>query len=169
MSQKLKDKGTLQRSWKQRLLLALAIIFFNTSGRVPPLHRGAVAPREDLRVHVVQPAGRQAEVLQEAREADVARGREAMQGGAHGNILDIQYFLCFIYSINLKVWMIFFHQRVYLFTIIKEYLLNTNNALFFSEFSWVKHFVCAALRSFFATIFSIIYYIPIYQKVQTFY
>jgi len=70
----------------------LAIIFFNISGRVPPLHRGAVAAREDLRVHVVQPAGRQAEVLQEAREADVARGGKAMQGGAHGKLLDI-YFL----------------------------------------------------------------------------
>ncbi len=50
------------------------------SGRVPPLHRGAVAAREDLRVHVVQPAGRQAEVLQEAREADVTRGGAQMQG-----------------------------------------------------------------------------------------
>ncbi len=50
------------------------------SGRVPPLHRGAVAAREDLRVHVVQPAGRQAEVLQEAREADVTRGGAKMQG-----------------------------------------------------------------------------------------
>ncbi len=53
---------------------------FLCSGRVPPLHRGAVAPREDLRVHVVQPAGGQAEVLQEAREADVARGGAPMQG-----------------------------------------------------------------------------------------
>ncbi len=38
---------------------------------------------------MVQPAGRQAEVLQEAREADVARGGEAMQRGTHGNIQNL--------------------------------------------------------------------------------
>ena len=54
------------------------------AGRVPPVHRGAAAVRQVVRVHVVQPAGGQAEVLQEAREADVNGGRAALQGRASG-------------------------------------------------------------------------------------
>ena len=65
-------------------LASLVNFIFNVSGRVPPVHRGAVAAREDVRVHLVQPAGRQEEILQEAREENVTRGGETMQGGAHG-------------------------------------------------------------------------------------
>ena len=54
------------------------------SGRVPPVHRGPAAAREVVCVHVVQPAGGQEEVLQEAREEDVPRGGAQVQGGAHG-------------------------------------------------------------------------------------
>ena len=42
-------------------------------GRVPPVHRGAAAVRALLRIHVVQPAGRQEKVLQEAREENEPR------------------------------------------------------------------------------------------------
>ena len=59
-------------------------IFSLLSGRVPPVHRGPAAAREVLCVHVVQPAGGQEEVLQEAREEDVPRGGAQVQGGAHG-------------------------------------------------------------------------------------
>ena len=63
---------------------ALTFSFSPISGRVPPVHRGPAAAREVVRVHVVQPAGGQEEVLQEAREEDVPRGGAQVQGGAHG-------------------------------------------------------------------------------------
>ena len=63
---------------------------FPFAGRVPPLHRGAPAAREGLRLHLVQPAGGQEEVLQEAREEDVTRRGEEVQGGAHGEVVLIE-------------------------------------------------------------------------------
>ena len=53
----------------------LTVLF---AGRVPPVHRGVVAAREDVRLHLVQPAGCQEEILQEAREENVAGRREEM-------------------------------------------------------------------------------------------
>ena len=63
---------------------ALTFSFSPISGRVPPVHRGPAAARQVLCVHVVQPAGGQEEVLQEAREEDVPRGGAQVQGRAHG-------------------------------------------------------------------------------------
>ena len=51
------------------------------SGRVPSVYRSSATAREDVCVHVVQPAGRQEEVLQEAREENVPGGGEEVQGG----------------------------------------------------------------------------------------
>ncbi len=61
-------------SWPKIIFATFLLI----AGRVPPVYRGPVAPREVVRVHVVQLAGGQEEVLQEAREEDVTRGREKM-------------------------------------------------------------------------------------------
>ena len=44
------------------------------AGRVSPVHRGASTAREGFLVHMVQPAGRQAQVQQETREAYVDGG-----------------------------------------------------------------------------------------------
>ena len=57
-----------------------------STGRVPPVHRGPAASREGLLLHLVQPAGRQAQVLQEAREADEPGGGAPLQGGAAGGL-----------------------------------------------------------------------------------
>ena len=51
------------------------------SGRVPPFHRGPLAARQDLRLHLVQPPGGEAEILQEAREENESGGGEEVQGG----------------------------------------------------------------------------------------
>lgn len=40
-------------------------------GRVPPFHRGFAAFRQVLLVHVVQPTGGKAQILQETRETYV--------------------------------------------------------------------------------------------------
>ena len=62
----------------------LTDVLSGPAGRVPSLHRGAAAVRQVVRLHLVQPAGGQEEVLQEAREEDVSGGGEAVQGGADG-------------------------------------------------------------------------------------
>ena len=53
-------------------------------GRISPLHRSSSASRQDLRLHLVQPAGRKEKIFQEAREEDELGGGEAVQGGIDG-------------------------------------------------------------------------------------
>ena len=55
-----------------------------SSGWVPSIHRGTTAPGPGLRLHLVQPAGQEEEVLQEAREEDDQRRRESSQGRTAG-------------------------------------------------------------------------------------
>ena len=58
------------------------ILFF--AGWVPPVYRGVAASRQSLLVHVVQPAGTEAQILQETREEDDYGGGEEGQGGTPG-------------------------------------------------------------------------------------
>ena len=58
------------------------------SGRVPPIHRGSAPPRQDLRLHLVQPSSSEAKIFQETREEDESGGGKAMQRGADGKNLD---------------------------------------------------------------------------------
>ena len=58
------------------------ILFF--AGWVPPVYRGAAASRQSLLVYVVQPAGTEAQILQETREEDDDGGGEEGQGGTPG-------------------------------------------------------------------------------------
>ena len=66
------------------------IIFLIFAGWIPSFHRSLAPLRQVLLVHVVQSASRQTQILQEAREAHVAGGREAVQGGAPGEYTPLQ-------------------------------------------------------------------------------
>ena len=56
-------------------------------GRVSSLHRSSAASRQDLRLHLVQPASSEAKIFQETREEDELGGGETMQRRADGKNL----------------------------------------------------------------------------------
>ena len=61
-----------------------AVVTWVYAGRVSPVHRGAAAVRQGVLVHVVQPAGGQAQAHQEARETHVHGGGTTRQGRTPG-------------------------------------------------------------------------------------
>ena len=67
-------------------------VSFTFPGRVPSLHWGVVAACQSICLHVVQLASGKTEILQEAREEDVAWRGETMQRRAHGESHIIQGF-----------------------------------------------------------------------------
>ena len=60
---------------------------FYIPGRVSSLHRSSAASRQDLRLHLVQPASCEAKIFQETREEDESGGGEEVQRGVDGKNL----------------------------------------------------------------------------------